>query len=110
MNIYCEQYSVYVPMDILRAIYYNSITRLSKALNNEWRMTTMTAKEKIQQQVDHWKKTLNDLQREQETYDPEMPEWAQLNRKISEYRGRIYATRFIDEQIGLSLDTDTLIV
>ena len=65
----------------------------------------MTAKEKIQQQVDHWKVTLDALTREQETYDPETPEWAQLNRKISEYRGRIYATRFIDNQLGFGLDT-----
>lgn len=64
----------------------------------------MTAKTKMQDQITHWISIIRDFQ-EQASATTDPFERLQLEKIASEYRGRVYAARFFDDQLGFDFDT-----
>ena len=69
-------------------------------------MINMNVKDTLQRQITHWVKTIRDFEDELNTIERNTPDFYHLARLQSEYKGRVYAARYIEDIFGFNFDTN----
>ena len=69
-------------------------------------MQDVNARDRIQKQITHWIKVIQDFEMDLSGIDRDSKEYLSITRLQSEYKGRIYASRFFADVIGFDFNTD----
>jgi hypothetical protein len=65
-----------------------------------------TVRSQIQDKVNGWINHIHNLDRELRTLERNSKEWEYAKESLAEYKGQLYAVRFIDGMLGFGFDTN----